>query len=58
MNLQHKFDDKGQELQASVQWRDRWGDTEDETLEWYTNSTYSEFNDPYNSIKTSEDEKK
>ncbi len=56
-NLTHNFDKQGHQLQGNVQWSDRWGDSKNETLEWETDENWTVINDPFNSIRTSEDEK-
>ncbi len=56
-NLTHNFNDKGHKIIGIFYWADRWGDSEDETLEWETDEDWNRFPDPMTSIKTSEDEK-
>lgn len=56
LNLTHNFDNNGHRLIGNIHWSDRWGDSEDETLEWLTDGNYNIIGDPLNSIRTTEDE--
>lgn len=56
LNLSHDFDNNGHRLIGNIHWSDRWGDSEDESLEWLTDEYYNIKGDPLKSFRTTEDE--
>lgn len=54
-NLMHRFDNKGHQLLGMIYWSDRWGSSDDYTLEWETDELWNPVS-ILNNINTREDE--